>query len=240
MSIQTQSVPRQVQLPRDWQPTFEELIANMDAKSCSRCMRIKPTSDFYRLKSGKPHSWCKACVLAEQKARRERDPERAREIVRRSEARPEARERKRASDKSRQEKDPTGARDRQRKWREANPGKAAEKQKRYRESHPEKVAEYRRRYNADGRSSEQYHKHRARAHCSEAFHVTRRDLDRLRSGACYHCGSVADIVMDHVVPLARGGTHGIGNLAPMCADCNGSKGAKTYMEWRLWLLKAGR
>jgi 5-methylcytosine-specific restriction endonuclease McrA len=42
---------------------------------------------------------------------------------------------------------------------------------------------------------------------------------------CVYCGGPAEHI-DHVVPLARGGAHAIGNLLPACAECNKSKGAR--------------
>lgn len=51
---------------------------------------------------------------------------------------------------------------------------------------------------------------------------------------CAYCGSQPGALqMDHVVPLARGGRHAIGNVVPACPPCNGSKHAKTVTEWRL-------
>lgn len=43
--------------------------------------------------------------------------------------------------------------------------------------------------------------------------------------------------MDHVIPLARGGRHGIGNVLPACQPCNSSKGARLLAEWNVsrWL-----
>lgn len=47
---------------------------------------------------------------------------------------------------------------------------------------------------------------------------------------CSYCGDPATVI-DHVVPLSRGGTNELANLAPACAPCNGSKGAKLLSEW---------
>jgi 5-methylcytosine-specific restriction endonuclease McrA len=41
---------------------------------------------------------------------------------------------------------------------------------------------------------------------------------------CQYCGGPATTV-DHVIPLARGGTDDLANLVPACAVCNGRKGA---------------
>ena len=43
-------------------------------------------------------------------------------------------------------------------------------------------------------------------------------------------GSV--ITVDHIVPLARGGSNSIENLQPLCSSCNSAKGAKLEFEDR--------
>lgn len=48
---------------------------------------------------------------------------------------------------------------------------------------------------------------------------------------CAYCPAPADTI-DHVVPLVRGGTNYEGNLVPACRKCNGSKAARTIIEWR--------
>jgi 5-methylcytosine-specific restriction endonuclease McrA len=51
-----------------------------------------------------------------------------------------------------------------------------------------------------------------------------RDTE-LPTGPCAYCGGVAD-GWDHVVPLARGGSHTVDNLAPCCQPCNLRKGPR--------------
>jgi len=53
-----------------------------------------------------------------------------------------------------------------------------------------------------------------------------------RWGGCAYCGSPGPVQIDHVVPLARGGRHSIGNVLPACAGCNISKHAALLAEWR--------
>ena len=48
---------------------------------------------------------------------------------------------------------------------------------------------------------------------------------------CTYCPAPATQV-DHVVPLALGGTNYIGNLMPACAPCNRAKGDNLLIEWR--------
>lgn len=77
---------------------------------------------------------------------------------------------------------------------------------------------------------------RARKLGVDSKRVTARDWARLlrrADGCCAYCGKRAPLTMDHVVPLARGGRHAIGNVTPACERCNKSKGALLLMEWRL-------
>jgi len=58
-----------------------------------------------------------------------------------------------------------------------------------------------------------------------------RKIDR---SICYYCGKPtkpADLTMDHIVPLARGGRSSKTNLVPACKDCNNKKKTMLLMEW---------
>ncbi len=47
---------------------------------------------------------------------------------------------------------------------------------------------------------------------------------------CAYCGVNTDpLTMDHVIPIARGGTHTADNVVPACKGCNSSK--KDRMPW---------
>jgi len=43
---------------------------------------------------------------------------------------------------------------------------------------------------------------------------------------CQHCGATENLTVDHIVPLAKGGTNELDNLQPLCKSCNSSKGAR--------------
>lgn len=52
------------------------------------------------------------------------------------------------------------------------------------------------------------------------------------SYACAYCGVAnTDLHIEHVVPLACGGPHSLGNIVPACAACNYSKGSKPVEAW---------
>jgi 5-methylcytosine-specific restriction endonuclease McrA len=43
---------------------------------------------------------------------------------------------------------------------------------------------------------------------------------------CAKCGATEDLTIDHIIPMARGGTNDLENLQILCRKCNSSKGAK--------------
>ena len=49
---------------------------------------------------------------------------------------------------------------------------------------------------------------------------------RLLGISCIRCGGLDRVVLDHVVPVAHGGTYEPGNVQPLCTPCNSSKGAR--------------
>ena len=70
---------------------------------------------------------------------------------------------------------------------------------------------------------------------SLAWRRKRRDAVLLPALACVYCGATAALEVDHVIPIARGGTDDAANTVPACAGCNRHKGTKTGDEFRVWL-----
>jgi 5-methylcytosine-specific restriction endonuclease McrA len=87
------------------------------------------------------------------------------------------------------------------------------------------------------RFCESHDMRRARLAGVPSYRVSDRELNRLIDRyrrSCAYCGEGdASLHLDHVVPIARGGSNGIGNLLPACRDCNLSKNDRFVMEWRL-------
>lgn len=71
---------------------------------------------------------------------------------------------------------------------------------------------------------------------SDGVEFSLRDWQRLvrrYRGCCAYCGVKAEpVYMDHVVPLARGGRHSIGNVLPVCFYCNSTKHSMLLAVWR--------
>lgn len=146
-----------------------------------------------------------------------------------------------------------------RRWDKAN----AEQRKAARRewSKGEKYQKYIRRWlrennerkNEYGRKS--YHKHKERTKPARvARRAARRgadgvftaaDIDALhkrQSGYCMGCARPFSVILpftvDHVVPIARGGSNWPNNIQLMCMPCNDGKGTKLMSEWYYHFRKA--
>ena len=56
---------------------------------------------------------------------------------------------------------------------------------------------------------------------------------QLQKGVCHYCGrhvGAANLTMDHVIPVARGGKSVRSNCVPCCKDCNNKKKTTTPVE----------
>ncbi|MBI5101493.1 MAG: HNH endonuclease [Nitrospirae bacterium] len=59
-------------------------------------------------------------------------------------------------------------------------------------------------------------------------------------GICHYCGgrfAPADLTMDHLVPVIRGGRSGKGNVVAACKPCNNKKRHMLPQEWEEYLLR---
>jgi CRISPR/Cas system Type II protein with McrA/HNH and RuvC-like nuclease domain len=65
-------------------------------------------------------------------------------------------------------------------------------------------------------------------------------LSLVNRGLCHYCGrkfAAKELTMDHIVPLARGGTSSQGNIVPACRECNRDKKLGTPVESLLKTLR---
>jgi 5-methylcytosine-specific restriction protein A len=63
-------------------------------------------------------------------------------------------------------------------------------------------------------------------------------LNRIQAGVCYYCNKEvgrANLTMDHIVPLSRGGKSRKGNIVPACKECNNRKKYLLPIEWEEYL-----
>jgi 5-methylcytosine-specific restriction endonuclease McrA len=84
-------------------------------------------------------------------------------------------------------------------------------------------------------SAEEIKKERARARDLRASQWWKR---RRSSGVCHFCGRAfrpAELTMEHIVPLIRGGKSTKGNVVPACRECNSKKKYLLPSEWEEYL-----
>ena len=63
---------------------------------------------------------------------------------------------------------------------------------------------------------------------------TRWWKNRVSRGTCHYCNGTfapADLTMDHLVPIIRGGKSTRSNVAPACKECNNKKRHMLPLEW---------
>lgn len=117
-----------------------------------------------------------------------------------------------------------------RQWREVNPERGrAIARKYYLKAALERPEQF--RGNAGVRAI------RLRTNGGGPLPITERDWHRLLviyQHCCAYCGDGPDrpLELEHVVPIARGGRHSIGNVVPACTRCNRSKNDRLLIEWR--------
>ena len=78
---------------------------------------------------------------------------------------------------------------------------------------------------------------RARRRHARIEQVNRRKIIERDKSTCYICGRVVahwELVIDHVIPLSRGGSHSEDNMKVACPACNARKGTKLVAECE-WL-----
>jgi 5-methylcytosine-specific restriction endonuclease McrA len=105
------------------------------------------------------------------------------------------------------------------KWYEKNREKVIEKVSQWQRDNKELVRE----------------KNRKRDFLEKAamvYEVSPKEIRRLYNQACFYCGSRTRIEIDHILPLAKGGAHSVGNLVAACKSCNASKNDSLLVMWK--------
>lgn len=136
------------------------------------------------------------------------------------------RERVREKERLRYEKDLEKGRAKCKSWRESNREKCIAASKAWQRANPEIVRQLKRVASA---------KRRARERMAQGAY-TRSDIAtllRLQRRKCAICKVSLDLAyqVDHVVPLALGGSNERSNLQLLCPFCNQSKGAKDPLDF---------
>lgn len=123
-------------------------------------------------------------------------------------------------------------------WRVKNPEKARDYAKQWAEDNAEKVDESRKKWAANNPEAVRSNSRarRARRCGAEGFHKANEIAAILKrqKHKCAECGvSVRDkgsAEVDHIMPLALGGSNWPSNLQILCVKCNRKKGAKHPLQ----------
>jgi 5-methylcytosine-specific restriction endonuclease McrA len=108
------------------------------------------------------------------------------------------------------------------RWRKANPDKYKTYMKTTHANNPEL---YRKIWRLkQQRRNAVMHKVGGDGFQREEWNLILRDQE----GRCFWCAEPADLTIDHVVPVSRGGRHEVSNIVGACRRCNSSKGAKHW------------
>lgn len=203
-------------------------------KACTCCGVPKPLSDFYRQASNADglRKRCKECDrLAGAKAYA-----RHREKYVAKRATPEYR---------------AAYAEYWREYARRNAEQQRQKRRRYQQANAERIREYQRQYRVTHREQQRRLEQAWRdAHPEQNRQksLRRRSRERVADGwatneqitarvefygwRCAYCGGEFR-VLDHVIPLLRGGSKWPANLRPACQSCNARKGIRTLGEWRV-------
>lgn len=196
----------------------------MTQKTCKKCGETKGLSLFYKDKNLRDGhmNLCKDCQKSYQKRIYQ-----------------EKRTEKLEYQKKYAKKNADKIREYHKKWCQENAERKREVQKKYYLENREQHRERQKKWNEANREllraidSNKRDRRRAKMKSNGTFKVTTKDAKKLYQKNCVFCGTYENIVIDHVIPIAKGGVHGIGNLQPLCHSCNARKSDKYMMQFKM-------
>ncbi len=121
-----------------------------------------------------------------------------------------------------------------RRYREAHGKQLAENSRRWYRANSEKAKEWASRWRKSNlkRDCERVQRRRARKKGATIKPVDEAAIYERDGHMCMYCGTTRrKLTIDHVVPLASGGSHREDNLVVACGSCNSSKHTSPLKDW---------
>ena len=180
-------------------------------RPCSLCNKSAPEVRFYTRSTGYRLSACVGCSSKSKKRWEDANQEHRQQWWKSYYA--ENKGKRCEKDRQRYWADPEKYKAKSRAYYSLFPARKLEARKRWIHSHPEKYVQYNnaRRALVEGNGG--------------AFtSVEWFNLKVAYANSCAFCGEVADLTVDHIVPISRGGRNDISNIQPLCRPCNSKKG----------------
>lgn len=184
----------------------------VSSRGCADCIKERSPDAKRRYYASDPEK-----MRERSREWRAAHPERARELDREGGRRYSKTEKARIRRQRFAKKHPDRLRENTRRWREKNPERSQENDRNWRRNNPEKIRTIKRRRRARKLGA-------GGAHNSKDIAEIRK-LQRNRCARCRLSLKGKEVHVDHIIPLARGGTDDRRNLQLLCASCNHQKWA---------------
>lgn len=201
-------------------------MQNDSTRWCYRCEQWKPPTEFYPR-----YRYCKECKKRYIREWEANNPERVATLKKRW------KERNPNADREYYEANAERIKARVRQYNEENRERRLENQREYTRLNTEARVRAKRQWRKDNPEKHRAQKIRRRAGKlaaeGECDAATMQAMYEHQGGLCAYCESplFGTFHVDHMNPLARGGSNSWHNLAITCPKCNCSKGAKTTEEF---------
>lgn len=207
-------------------------LARQQPRTCARCEKVKEPGAFRGTRNT-----CYVCEQEVKNAKRRANPEPGRAYAR--EYHRQHREKRAAYTKRRRQEHPEAISATFRRYYIRNLERMKQRRRNY---WANLTAEQKKAYLDRNRHSYLEHdaRRRAQKRGSAIGPVDRRSIVERDNSTCYLCGrklTDREIHLDHVIPLARGGSHTADNLKVTCRPCNQRKSDK-LLEELPWYNKA--
>jgi 5-methylcytosine-specific restriction endonuclease McrA len=215
------------------------MTTNIVTKKCPKCGETKPVDAFFKRKNGF-QSKCKACAAAYIAANAEKI------ATYNASYRAANAERKRQNDAAWHTANADRVRQNKAAYRAANPERMRELSAAWREANPERIRELKTVWKAANPEAVRIYNHTRRARKKQSGGKLSRGITaklmKFQKGRCACCKSNLSETghhLDHVMPLALGGSNDDDNVQLLCPPCNMSKGSNNpvdFMQSRGFLL----